>query len=430
MTELNADIPFGDWVRNARRELGLTQETLGELVGCQDVTIRRIEAGRRRPSPELAAQIATHLKIPDAERQTFLGRARLEQHLPNLPGRPPATVGCVAPSQLTTFVGREVEVGQIQALLQRPQVRLLTLTGPGGVGKTRLAVEIAAALRASYTHGALFVSLAAVRDPNLVALTIAEALGVWTVAGQALVEVLDTYLRRKHLLLVLDNFEHVATAAPQIATLLLVAPQLKILATSRAALHVYGEHTFPVPPLALPDRQQRLPLDAVGAVPAVALFVQRAQAALPDFTLTPINAPAVMTICHQMDGLPLALELAAARVRTFTPQAMIARAGGRLTFLTGGPRDLPMRQQTLRNAITWSFDLLAPEEQRLFTRLAVFVGGCTLEAADAICNASDDLPLDVLEAVVALAACRRERATWTKGPLPPRFWCCGPAVGG
>jgi predicted ATPase len=263
-------------------------------------------------------------------------------------------------------------------------VRLLTLTGPGGTGKTRLALQVAAEALDDFEHGAFFISLAPLRDPALVIATLAQTLGVKESAGQPLLDSLKDALRDKSLLLVLDNFEQVLAAAPQVADLLAACPQVKVLVTSRAALHLYGEHEYPVSPLTLPDPQHRPLLESLSQYEAVRLFIERALAVKPDFAVTNANAPAVADICHRLDGLPLAIELAAARIRLLTPQAMRSRLGHRLPLLTGGACNLPARQQTLRNTIAWSDGLLAPEEQTLFRRLSVFVGGFTLEAAEAV----------------------------------------------
>ncbi|MBA2450883.1 MAG: adenylate/guanylate cyclase domain-containing protein, partial [Chloroflexi bacterium] len=290
------------------------------------------------------------------------------------------------PIQATPFVGREHEVAAVREQLLCPEVRVLTLTGPGGTGKTRLSLQVAAELVDDFEDGVFFVPLAPTSDPTLVAATIAQALGLQEAEGRPLLDILKDYLRDKHPLLVLDNFEQVLEAASLVTDLLQAAPGLKVLVTSRAVLRLYGGHDFPVPPLALPDREHLPPLDRMTQYEAVRLFVERARAVRPDFAVTNENAPAVAEICHRLDGLPLAIELAAARIRLLPPEAMLARMERRLPLLTGGARDRPARQQTLRGAIAWGYDLLDEDEQTLFRRLSVFAGGFTLEAAEAVCD--------------------------------------------
>lgn len=309
------------------------------------------------------------------------------------------------PIQATPFIGREKELADIAYLLGTNNARLLTLTGPGGMGKTRLGLEVARALLDSsnnFKDGLFFIALAPVSEPTLVASTIAQALGVVTGGGQSVVESLKNYLGGKELLLLLDNFEQVMEAAPLVGELLSSAPKLKVLATSREALHLYGEREFPVPPLDLPDLRHLPPLEQLTQYEAVRLFIERATLVKADFAVTNDNAPAVAEICYRLDGLPLAIELAAARVKLLPPQAMLQRLQSRLKVLTGGARDLPARQQTLRGAIEWSYDLLGDEERKLFRRMSAFTGGCTLEAIEAVCNVEGDVR-DVLDAVSSLA---------------------------
>jgi len=288
------------------------------------------------------------------------------------------------PTQPTALLGREQDVAAFTTLLRRADVRLVTLTGPGGVGKTRLSLQVAAELIEDFVHGVFFVDLAPIREANLVTSAIATTLGVRESAGQPLLATLKDYLRDKRMLLLLDNFEQVVDAAPVVAELLAVSPQLKALVTSREVLHLRGEKEVPVTPLALPDPAHLPPLDQLSQYAAVALFIERALDARPDFVVTNANAPAVAEICAQLDGLPLAIELAAVGLKLFGPEALLVRLSSRLSVMTGGPRDLPVRQQTIRNTIAWSYELLTEGEQTLFRRLGVFVGGCTLEAAEAV----------------------------------------------
>ena len=293
------------------------------------------------------------------------------------------------PIQLTQLIGREKEVARVQELLRRKDIRLVTLTGPGGTGKTRLGLQVAAELNDAFPDGVYFVNLAPIADPEIVVPTIAQILGVKEIAEQPMLDLLKAFLREKHLLLLLDNFEQVTSAAVYVAELLIACQTLKVIVTSRAALHVRGEQEFLVTPLQLPDPKHLPNLVELSQYEAVELFLQRAQAVNPDFQLSNANGPAVAEICVRLDGLPLAIELAAARVKVLPPPALLARLGQRLTMLTSKTQDAPVRQQTLRNTIDWSYNLLDAHEQRLFRWLSVFVRGCTLEAVEAVCFALD-----------------------------------------
>ena len=384
------------------------------------VTIRKLEAEVQPPSRQLAERLAKHLAIPAEQRATFVQFARVgldaappelplpeEARVPKPPSVSPAQRSVSRersnlPAQLTQLIGREHEIAQIYVLLRQPEVRLVTLTGPGGIGKTRLGLQVAAEVSDAFVDGVYFVDLAPISDEALVPAAIAETLGVKEVSGQALLASLKFFLHTKQLLLMLDNFEQIASAAPVVTELLKAAPRLTVLVTSRIRLHLSGEYEIGIPPLSVPVAQHPLTLDQLRQCAAVALFVERACAIAPSFQLTDLNAAAVAEICRRLDGLPLAIELAAARIKFFAPDALLVRLERRLPLLTGGPRDLPARQQTLRATIEWSEQLLNVHEQSLFAQLGVFVGGWTLEAAEAVCAPDGELGVAIIDGLQSL----------------------------
>ena len=417
---------FSTLLRRHRRDAGLTQAELAERTGISTRAVSDMERGVSRwPHRETVLLLAQALQLPPPERATLVEAARRrapDTALPTAASAAPAATSHL-PIPPTPLIGREHDETSVDRLLRRDEVRLLTLTGPPGVGKTRLSLQVAAHAGDAFADGVVFVPLAAVSDARLVLATIARALGVREADTLPAADVLVSALRGKRILLMVDNFEQVLDAAPALADLLAACPHLKLLVTSRAALRLRAEQEFAVPPLALPNLVHLPPLDDLSQYAAVALFVQRTRAVKPGFDLTAAQSPAVAALCARLDGLPLAIELAAAQGKLLTPEALLARLERRLPLVSDGPRDLPQRQRTLRQAIAWSHDLLDERERRLFRRLAVFLGGWTLEAAESVCGAGsapEHNDGDVLTGLAALVdkslVVREERA-----PAETRF---------
>ncbi len=380
--EANSQSSFGKWLKKRRKALDLTQHELAKRLGCAKITLQKIEADQRRPSKQMAELLAEQLGIAETEHLEFIRFARMEPNTrcsfipPNGMGKFPRNFSLRnltnIPLQPSPLIGRDQDEVFIRKRLLDEDVRLLTLTGPPGVGKTRLAIQVALGLLDTFEDGVYFISLATVSDPDVVATTIAQTLGVNQVGERSFAYRLKEYLSDKQMLLVLDNLEQVITCAPFIAEILSECPWASILITSRTPLSIRGERQFPVPPLTLPDKEgASCDLLDLMRFSAIALFVDRAQAVNPGFVLGLKNSRTISAICMHLDGLPLAIELAAARVNFLSPQVLLEQISGKYLLHTDGLRDASERHRTLYHAIDWSYALLTLEQQLLLSRLSV-----------------------------------------------------------
>jgi predicted ATPase/DNA-binding XRE family transcriptional regulator len=386
-----ADISFNEWLKRQRKALGLTQDGLANQVGCSAIAIRKIEAGERRPSEQIAARLAEIFDVSQNDQKVFLRFARGDAKFTpadrkkDTPWRS-LPVRTNLPSAVASLIGRKKEIADTLEYLRRADIRLVTFVGPPGIGKTRLSLEAARTSLSDFPDGVFFVALAPLDESLLVAPAILQALGFAEAPNQSASKQLMAGIEGKRILLVLDNCEHLIEDVASLASGLLSAcSRLKIIATSREALRIPGEWLYPVPTLSLPQKNSSVDLVAASEFPALTLFAERARAARPDFALTPENIQAVASICEKLDGLPLAIELIASRILLMSPQALLDRMDDQFILSADGMRAVSARQKTLNNAIGWSYNLLSPQEQTFFASLSVFSGGWTLESAQAIC---------------------------------------------
>jgi predicted ATPase/transcriptional regulator with XRE-family HTH domain len=425
------DSLLNQWIKERRRALDLTQDELADCVGCSRVTIQKIELGQRRPSKQVAERLAQCLRLPAGEQEAFIKYARsdseangsslaeeAQQQLQAVPAVPTNL-----PAPLTRLIGREQAVAGVGNYIMRDDIRLLTLTGAPGIGKTRLSMQVATELLPWFEDGVFFVELGPINDPSLLASIIGSAIGLKETGSRPIAGDLKEFLGNKRVLVVLDNFEQILDTAPVVIDLLSSCPRLKVLVTSREALHVPGEQQLPVPPLDLPDLARLPGVQALPGHAAISLFLERARAVDPDFRLTPENAQAVATICARLDGLPLAIELAAAHVKFLSPTEMLVRLDNRLMLLGGNAhynhsRHLPPRQQTMRAAIEWSYRPMDEWQQQLLCRLGVFAGGWTVEAARAVCGQD---AAEGIEALLEKSLLKRMEATFEEHKYEHRF---------
>jgi predicted ATPase/transcriptional regulator with XRE-family HTH domain len=395
---------FGQWVKQRRKAYDYTRCALAAQVGCTVSMLEKVEADQRRPSQLLAERLVAQLALDSENRSSLVTWARAGSSEKQLTRHPTLLIPASCfPVPLTPLIGRDDIASALIAQLTDPTVRLLTLLGPPGVGKTRLAIYVAHNLASHFAAGVCVVDLAPIRDSEQVIPALAQALDIRVDAGGSLAAVVRQQLQNQHLLIVLDNFEQVLSAAPQLAALLSAAPTVQILVTSRARLQLTVEQCVDVAPLAVPNLEMLPPYDQLAQIPAVALFLARTRAVCPTFELTPLNASAIAALCVRLDGLPLAIELAAAQSRVFAPTQLLERLNCRLALLTTGYSDRPARQQTLRATLDWSHALLTPEAQTFLARLAVFVGSTTVDAIEAICTSVGEQTINVLQSLTILS---------------------------
>jgi predicted ATPase/DNA-binding XRE family transcriptional regulator len=403
-------LTFGSWLRQQRRVLDLTQKELAAEAGCAVITVRKMEAGELKPSKSLAGSLAGALGIKSGEVEAFVDFARSETGLlaadrtseagPR-PWLPKGLSEMPLPAPLKKLIGREHDLAAVRSLLSRPEVRLVTIAGPPGVGKTSLAVDLAHELFSSYRDGCFYVELADIQEAASVLQAIAAELGVQPAARRPVLEQLRAFLHEKQMLLVLDNCEHVLAAAPMIYQLLQGCPELNVLTTSRASLQLLVENQYPLSPLLLPDPDRRQTILELAEYPSIDLFVSRARAAQPDFRLSEANAATISAICRRLDGLPLAIELAASKTKLLSTAELMSRLEASSTALKAEFRDLPQRQRSLQVTLDWSYELLTDQEKAVFACMAAFSGGCSLAAAEAVGGASLNFQVaEFLEALI------------------------------